>query len=260
MNRIWIVLAALLPTAVIACNTGPRYVDPPVFVEVGIPDTGVFFATQQVILPMRIETEEEATERAALSTELGGIPIPFVLLDDIEVSIEWTIRNLEDNPGTARIHINGGNEYFSYVPQNFVIDPEEDEEPPPLMGDIPIAIPALGTVSGVFREDQVYEAALDMELIARGGTNPFAAVLQQHDDVLDAVDPATGMTIPRQGFAHLVVYDIGLQANRHMIMEFTLRVRDARRLLHDMLLNAPAGELTGFMPVEFVPPPPPPPA
>lgn len=257
---IWTVVAASLPSALIACNTGPRYVDPPLFVEVGIPDSMVFFATQQVILPMRLETEDEAMERATLSTELGGIPIPFVLLDDIDVSIEWTIRNLQDTPGTARIHINGGNEYFYYVPQNFVIDPEEDEEPPPLLGDIPIDIPALGTVSGVFREDQLHEAALDMELIARGGMNPFAAVLQQHDDVLEAVDPMTGMAIPRQGFAHLVVYDISLQANRHMVLEFTLRVRDERLLLHDLLLNAPNGELTGFMPTEFVPPPPPPPA
>lgn len=250
--------AALLASlSLIGCNTGPRYVDPPVFVEVGIPDSMVNFATQQVILPMRLETEEEAMERATMAAEFGGIQVPYVLMDDISVSIEWTIRNLNDSPGTARIHINGGNELFYYVPQNFVVDPEEDEEPPPLMGNIPIDIPALGTVTGVFREDQVAEAALDMELISRGGMNPFAAVYEQHDDVTEAADPATGSTIPRAAFGHLVVYDISLQANRHMILEFTLRVRDERLLLHDFLLNAPAAELTGFMPTEFVPPPPP---
>ena len=250
-------LALLAGIASAGCETGPRYVDPPLFVEVGIPDSMITFATAQVVLPMRLETEDEALERAALSAEYG-VPVPFVRLDDISVSIEWTIRNLDDNPGTAELHVNGGTEYFYYVPLNFVIDPDEDEEPPPLMGGIPMEVPALGTISGVLREDQVYEASLDMELISRGGTNPFAAILQQHDDVQEAVDPATGMTIPRATFGHLVVYDIGLQANRHMILEFTLRVRDERELLHELLLDADAGELTGFMPAEFVPPPPPP--
>ena len=241
-----------------ACNADPRYVDPPDYVEVGVPDSDVFFATTQVLLPIRLEEEQELEERALLAQELG-LPmdsVPYVLLDDLAISIEWTIRNLEDREGTARVHVNGGNEYFYYVPQNFVIDPDEDEEPPALMGDIPMTVPALGTIGGVFREDQVYEAALDMELITRGGVNPFAAILEQHDDVNEVTDPAAGMTIPRAAFAHMVQYDVSLEANRHMVLEYTIRVRDEREILHDLLLQADTGELTAFAPVEFVPPPP----
>lgn len=239
------------------CASDVRYVDPDLFVEVGIPDTDVFFATQQAVLPIRLETPEEAMERTQLSAELGGVVVPYVRLEDVAVSMEWTIRNLSDTDGTARVHVNGGNEQFYYVPANFVVDPEEDEEPPPLMGDIPIVVPALGTHHGLFREDQVYEAALDLELITRGGINPFAAVLEQHDDVTETIDPATGATVPREAFGHLVQYDVSLEADRHMVLEFTIRVRDRRGILHDMLLEAPAGEATAFAPVEFIPPPPP---
>jgi hypothetical protein len=83
----------------------------------------------------------------------------------MHVSLSWTIKNLTDSDGVARIHVNGGNEWFAYVPAAFVIDPDDDEEPPPLMGNIPIPVPAGATVNGVFREDQVYEASIDLELI-----------------------------------------------------------------------------------------------
>lgn len=243
-------------TSLVACDANPTYVDPETYVEVGIPDSNVTVATTQVILPIRLETQDENMARTALSNELGGIAVPYVQLDDLSVSMEWTIRNLTDSDGTARILVNGGNEYFLYVPANFVVDPEEDEEPPSLLGGIPRTVPALGTISGVFREDEIREAALDWELISRGGFNPFAAIFEQHNDVTELTDAMTGATVPQRAFAHLIQYDVSLQSNRHMVLEFTLRVRDERDLLHDFLLDANQGELTGFMPIEFAPMPP----
>lgn len=238
-----------------ACSSEPQYIQSREFIEVGIPDSDITAATTQVILPLRLEDECESMERAELSAELG-IDVPYVGLDDVSVSIEWTIRNVSDTEGTARVHVNGGNEWFSYVPANFVIDPDEDEEPPPLAGDIPIQVPAQGTVHGVFREDQLREAAIDLELITRGAQNPFAAIFQVHEDTAEFVDMTTGAAVPARAFAHMVQYDITLEANRHMILELAIRVRDHRGLLHELLLLAPDEERTQFTPVEFAPPAP----
>jgi hypothetical protein len=251
------IIAVACAGALPGCTEDPQYLQPAQALEVGVPDSMVNTATAQIVLPIRIELEDEAAERAELAAELG-VEVPYVRMDDLSISIEWTIKNLEDTAGTARIMVNGGNEWFYYVPNVFVVDPEEDEEPPPLMGDIPLEIPAGGTRNGVFREDQLIEAAIDLELITRGALNPFAAVLQAHKNTVEIADPAGGAVIPREAFAHLVQYDLAFTANRHMVLEYTVRVRDHRRpgLLHDELMAADPGELTGFAPAMFTPPPP----
>jgi hypothetical protein len=238
-----------------ACSTDPRYLPTREYIEVGIPDTDITLAFAQVIVPIRLESPRELMERAALSEELGGLNVPFVTRDGLNISIEWTIRNLSDTEGIARIHINGGNEFFYYLPINFVIDPDEDEEPPPLIGNIPIVIPASGTVSGVFREQELREAALDVELITRAQENPFAAILQIHaGEVTELTDVISGLAVPERAFGHLVQLDIGLQSSRHMVLEYSVRIRDYRELLHDFLVDAPVEELTAFAPVAYVPP------
>jgi hypothetical protein len=247
--------AALAITAAAACSTDPQYLPTREYIEVGIPDSDITIAFTQVILPVRLESARETMERAALSQELGGLNVPFVNRDGLDISIEWTIRNLSDEEGIARIHINGGNEWFYYLPINFVIDPDEDEEPPPLLGNIPMVIPASGTVSGVFREQQLREAALDVELITRAQENPFAAILQIHEgEITELTDLSLGLIVPEQAFGHLVQLDIGLQSNRHMVLEYSVRIRDYRELLHDFLVDAPAQELTAFAPVGYIPP------
>lgn len=236
------------------CTNTPTYLEPREALEVGIPDTEITEATTTLVLPVRPETMAEEEQRARLEESLG-VDVPIVTVDDISVSIEWTIKNLSDSDGVARVHLNGGNESFLYVPENFVIDPEEDEEPPPLVGNIPIPVPALGTVSGVIREDQIREAAVDMELITRGGYNPFAALLQFNRETVE-VQAADGSIVPEIAFGQLVQYDLRFLANRHMVFEYQLRARDHEDVLHELLLDAPEGETIDFAPVEFQPPPP----
>lgn len=241
-----------------ACTEDPVYVQPQDAIEVGIGEPGmeVTEASARVILPVALETEEDALERAELAAELGT-DVPYVKLDDLTISVEYSIRNLTDQDGEARVKLNGGNEYFYFVPTNFVVDPDEDEEPPPLQGDIPILLGPGASFSGVFREDAVREAAIDIELITRGGANAFAALLSINEDVTD-MTTMDGATIPREVFGQMIQFDLTLEGTRHMVMEYTVRVRDHRGILHDALLDAPAGELTAFAPAEYVPPPPPP--
>ena len=114
------------------------------------------------------------------------------------------------------------------------------------------------TISGVFREDNLLESALDLELITRGTLNPFAAMLAIHEDLAE-VDDGAGTLIPLEETAQLIRLDITLIANQHVVMEYAVRIRDHRSppLLHDMGLAADPALLTAFAPTDFTPPPPP---
>lgn len=251
MKIIGVVTALVLAGGCI--TNDPQYVAPAEAIEVGVPGSDVNQATAMVTLPIRLEEPDEAEERAALAAELG-VDIPYVKREDLELSLEWTIRNLSDTDGTARIHINGANEYFAYIPSAFVVDPEEEEEPPPLAGDVPLLIGAQSTVSGVFREDQIAEAALDLELITRAALNPFTAMLEIHEE-METVDDGMGFVIPVDVTPHLIRFDITFIADRHMVIEYAIRARDFRDppLLHDEGLAADPAELTAFAPVDFMP-------
>jgi hypothetical protein len=253
MNRS--VLPCLLVSCLGACADDPVYVQPAAALEV-IPGQGeAAGVTAQLALPIRLETEAEAALRASRAADLG-IQVPYVTRDDLDLSLEWTIKNLEQEPGVARLQLSGANELFAYVPTAFVVDPDEEEEPPPLAGNVPLDIPALGQRSGVIQEDLLAEASLDLELITRGGESPFAALLAVQES-LDEIT-AAGAVIPRAAFASLVRFDLVFLADRHMVLEFAVRVRDHHDppLLHDELAAAPPGELTTFAPADFAPAPP----
>lgn len=251
-----VALALALAAGLPACADDPVYVQAPGALEVA-PDEagGEAAATAQLTLPIRLENEAEAADRAQRSAELG-VQVPFVRRDDLDLSIEWTIKNLDPEPGVARIQVNGANELFAYAPGAFVIDPDDDEEPPPLTGNVPLELPGSSERDGVFQEDLVAEASLDLELITRGGRSPFEALLAVQESIHEI--RAGGAAIPRDAFASLVRFDVTLLADRHMVLELAVRVRDHRDppLLHDLLTDAPAGELTAFAPADFAPAPP----
>jgi hypothetical protein len=243
-----LLVAALLASA---CTDDPVYVESTGAIEVGADDV-TFTATSSTALPVRLEHQKEATCRAEKSAELG-VMVPYVLRDDLDLSVEWTLKNLSDAPAVARVQLNGANEMFGYLPLAFVVDPEEEEAPPPLAGDVPFEMEPGETRDGVFREDELAEASLDLELITRGGVSPFAALLEV-DEGMDEFD-AAGVAVPSDTYASLVRVDLVLVADQHMVLEYTIRVRDHRdpHLLHSELADAPPGELTAFAPADYSP-------
>src|SRR5687768_11444757 len=114
---------------VAGCTKDPVYIAPtPASVEVN-GATGPAVATASVQVPILRPTEADYMEITQISEQLM-VPwdqVPDVRRDDLLLEIEWTIKNLDDTPGSATVSAVGANEWFAYDPQAFVLDPEEDE-------------------------------------------------------------------------------------------------------------------------------------
>ena len=254
------VIVSLVVLTLGACADDPVYFAPtPAALEINNPaGPGALLAT--VIIRIAIETAEEALARQGLADRLGLLvtDVPTVRRDLLDLSIEWTLKNLSDAPGQAAIALNGANEFFLYDPSVFVIDPLEDEPPPPLLGGVPILVPPRSYVSGTFSEAQVADAAQDLDAITRSGLVPEAALFTKW--TTGAIDDSHGaitLPLPSEAVASLLQFDMSFTGNVHMVLEYVVRVRD-----HSGRLITDPAQVSGaiVMPsaVVFQPPPPPP--
>jgi hypothetical protein len=256
------------------CANDPVYIPAPMAMEAGVADTTgkISEAKASLQLPIKTETASDKTARDALAAKLAPVLVPYVKVGDLEVDVEWTIKNLDSKAGQATIELNGANELFSYDPSIIVLDPGNDEAPPTpgLAGDIPISVPGGGEISGLFTEDQLREASIDLDQISRGNMYPFRATLtvsknakefQPMTPFVPVVEgeeapPQTpvGPPIPREAFAGLIRIDLVFRPTTHMTLEFNVRIRDQRGIMHDLLLTAVTekpDELQPFMPAVF---------
>ena len=276
----------LLPFALllVACvNNEPVYIDSPNAIEVGVGSgTGADMGSDQLNLPYDAnflnstdyqakQAELLASINATFQPNITADQLPLVKVDQTQMEVEYTIKNLDDQPGTAKVGVNGGNQFYYYVPTDFiVVDPNNQQNqvtPPPLAGGVPVDVPALGEVDGVIREDEMRRAAIELELITRCQLSPFAAILNDYSNIHSCADaPFVGVVadpnnpptppppLPIQAFSQLVRVDMQFQASGHMVLEYTVRVRDPDGGLADKLLDAPPGDLMMFTPAEYIPP------
>jgi hypothetical protein len=257
----------------VGCANDPMYVPSPTNIEAGQDDGmgGVTQGSGSIHVPLKPESKDDAALRMEIQKQVdssGTIVVPTYRVDEYDLSLEWTVKNLDGMPGQFKIQLNGANEMFSYDPTLIVLDPGDDEAPPTpgLSGDIPIDIAANGEVSGTFREDQLLEAAIDLDQISRGNVNPFAAMLTVNKNdpsfqplspmmpaVMNYMQTPVGDPIPRAAFRALVRIDLVFKPDRHMVLDYVLRVRPHRDVINDMGLDAPANQLMLYDPAPFVP-------
>jgi hypothetical protein len=269
-----IVLSSVLAGLVACSANDPLYIQAPMTLEAGMTDPAnpdmLTEAKVSLTLPIKPETAADKAKRDALAAKLAPILVPYVKVGDLELDVEWTITNLDSKPGQARIQLDGANEFFSYDPTLINLAPPDAEDPPKtpgLGGDIPISVPAMGSVSGLFTEDDLREASIDLDQVTRGNVNPFRASLTVSKNelsfqpltapVLDAQgkitqDP-TGPAVPREAFAEMVRVDLVFKPDHHMKLDFNVRVRDLRGIMHDLLLTARPAELQMFDPMPYAP-------
>ncbi len=244
----------------LGCTNDPVYI-PGYDVIVAGEDDGMGYPTEgraSLTLPIKLETSEDAAEREQLQAALDPIEVPYVRVGDLEVSVEWVIENLTATACDAQIQLNGANEYMTYDPSLIEINPDDPEAPdaPGLAGDVPLHVLANGTLTGLFTEDELREASIDLDEITRGRWHPFRAVLMINKNAEsfgemtppmpgadDYTQSYTGVVIPREAFRQMLRIDLVFKPQCYMQMEYTVRVRDLRDILGDELLDTPVEEL-----------------
>jgi len=275
-------LGVLSVAAAAGCANDPVYIPSPTSIDAGEMmdmDGNLLPGMSALIIPVNRETTKDAADRMrrqALITD-PLVVLPYINVDDLEISIEWTIHNLTDKPGNAMVELNGANQFFRYDPSMVVLSTAREAPPTPgLDGDIPLEIPANGTLSGLFTEDNLRETAIDLDQITRANVNPFRATLTINKNLesfpqwmpatvnmegelvqepcLDGTQPGcTGTVFPREAIPAMLEADLVFKPDRHMVLEYTIRVRDIRGdMMPDKLLSAPMTDLEPFMPADFM--------
>jgi hypothetical protein len=215
-----------------ACNT-PSYLNQHRPLETMADPMGGGFATDTdlYVLPVRRPNQDERKQLQDDQRARGlMMPVPWVGTRDFALQIEYSVKNLEDHTVTAYFSANGGNEFGDYDP-NLYIDMAanaEDQTPPPaLLGGSPIVLQKNQTYEGVFREDQISEASLDLEAITRYPANgdvmatPFMVIA--HDSTASKIGLES---IPAKDVTPLWVrYQLNLSADGHVVCDYNVRVR-----------------------------------
>jgi hypothetical protein len=272
MRNSSIVLASITALGA-GCANDPVYLPAPASVDAGETmdmDGNILPGVSALVIPVKHETAADAADRARRQVKLDAMAvIPYIAVDDLQIEVEWTITNLTAMPGHATVQLNGANQFFRYDPSMIMLsaDPEEAPPPPGLDGDRPLDLLPNGSISGLFTEDNVREAAIDLDQITRGNVNPFRATLTVSKNIDQFAqlapltfdmngDPlpqaTTGVMFPREAIPAMLELDLVFKPDRHMKLEYTVRVRDIRGdLLPDKLMAAPMSELEPFAPADF---------
>ena len=245
-----VVLAALLG----GCGMNePVYFPPAAPLEAGGAMAGEMPAAATMTLSLRLPTEAEEATRTERSQQ-AGFEIPWLVADDVALSVLYTITNLSDRPGDAYLRIDGASEFAAYDPQALraaavALDPEDDEVPPSLIAPKPPRLDAGQVHKGVVREDDFYEAALDLDAIGR-----FAAVPESVLINASAANPV-GLEMIPAGHVRPALFrlQITFTATTHMRLEYLVRVRDQG----NRLASSSDGQLFAPDPPSYTPPPPP---
>jgi hypothetical protein len=260
----WLLLALVFGGATAGCNN-PTYLFQrrPLETQADAMNQGAFTADVDLyVLPVRRPSQDE---RRALTQERMrlGLPmnVPWVGVRDFDIEIQWSIKNLEPTAVTASFTVSGGNEFGDYDPGQYV-DPtviEEDQvAPPPLLGGTPIELAANEVRSGMFREDDLLEAATDLEAIIRypaGGdtlATPFQVLVRHSSASRIGLESIPGNDV----IPAMVRFALNLAADGHVVLDYNVRVRD-----HSGKLAAPPATGNLFVSVDAdVAPPVAPPA
>lgn len=186
--------------------------------------------TDLYVLPVRSPTENErrALEREQATKQLP-MPVPWAGTRDFAIEIQYAVKNLESKANTFTVTVGGGNEFGDYIPRLFQMGQQQQQQqaPPPLMGGMPQTLGPNAIVEGIFREDQLVRAALDLEAITRyldetaRRNTPFEVILN------NPFSPTgRGSVPPNDVTPAMVRFRFTLTSSGHVAFDYGVRVRD----------------------------------
>src|SRR5438105_6441771 len=124
-------MLSCLLASLVGCANDPTYLQAPMTMEAGTADmTGKLTeAKASLQLPIKSETAADKAKRDARSKQLG-VTVPYVKVGDLEIDVEWTIKNLDSKAGHAKIQLDGASALFSSDPTLINFAPPNADPPP----------------------------------------------------------------------------------------------------------------------------------
>lgn len=192
-------------------------------------DGNVYLIEQRVLLEFREPTAEELDQ----ANDVGDavVPwgrLPWLVRDDYRIQVDYTLSNLSpDETVTVAVIVNGINEFHEYNPGIQIIDEE-------VVADFSgwersIQLGPGERRSGVVREEELDEIAVDLSTVVNMAPNPNQIVYFENQSFNDR---RSMMYIP-DVVAGLTGVRLGLRSDAPVpvLIEATIRVRDARGVL-----------------------------
>ena len=239
-----------------ACQANDPTYFPGKMIEVGaMPTDPTMMASTSAFdtftLPFRPPTAAEQQTLMNQSAQLGFMA-PWLARSDIAIEISYVINNVDTMPGTARVSVDGADEFTNYdislilaaqamLPLNM-----RPPAPLPLIRSIPVMINPGQSYQGVVREDDFAEAELDLDAIGRWMAVPAEVLINRSE-----VNPIGLEMVPKAEIVPAMFRIIfQLDADVHMTCTYIIRVRD----LNDRLQTG-SGTIYAPTPMDYTPPP-----
>jgi hypothetical protein len=194
------------------------------------------------LFPYWVQTEYFLDYGAPTDAELEALQLagadpdavkPWIDSDDLEISVQWKVVNTGDSTLRAFVLLDGATEFFDWdpVPMFGMAGGADAEELPfpSLAGNTPLEIKPGESLSGEFREDDLREAMVDLDVMTRYCGSPFSLLYNRGE-----VEPL-GMEYVKEDavFAGPYMLRLTLGGNGPATLDYALRVRDRDEVLFD---------------------------
>jgi hypothetical protein len=176
-------------------------------------------------LPIRQPTSAELADLRDGAKQFKMLPfprLPWVERGELELQVDFTLSNLDDQPHDAAVIINGANEFHEYVPGVSIT--EDSVLPLHSQWERSYTVPAKSRITATVREEELDEAAVDLATVVNGAPNSDEVVYFENKS---SSDPRSMKYIPPV-IPGLTGLRLGVRTTESMtvLLEATLRARD----------------------------------
>jgi hypothetical protein len=171
----------------------------------------LFIVETRVELPIREPSQRELADRDEAANSYDDLPfprLPWVERGELEIQVDFSLSNLDDETREVDVIVNGANEFDEYVPTVAVID----EDPVPLHSqwEWRFELAPRERITRTVREEELDEMAVDLATVVNGAPNSDQIVYRENKS---ASDPRSQPYIP-EIIPSLVALRLGLRASR----------------------------------------------
>jgi hypothetical protein len=193
-------------------------------------EDALYLVETRVELPIRRPTESDVQDLYMRVGDYPDLPfprLPWVERGDVELTVDFTLANLDGETRDVDVIINAGNEFDEYFPG--VLEVEDNPVPLHSQWERRYTLEGKSRLSRTVREEELDEAAVDLATVVNGAPNSDQIVYFENKS---ARDERSRRFIPAV-IPGIAVLRLGLRSSApvRLLLEATVRARDVSEKL-----------------------------